>query len=95
MDTKTNQELLDYIKARGNPNAVKVLHVVTILHCGWEMDNLGWIVEMSDKSLKAFTTNHGGLCEWSLSELEEKIKETEESLTSLKEAQKLIKQAVV
>lgn len=92
---QTEQEVLQYIKSRGYPNAVKVLHVVTILHCGWELDNYGWIVEMADKSLKAFTTNHTGLCEWSLSELEEKIKETEESLTSLKEAQKLIKQAAV
>lgn len=95
MSIETNQELLDYAKTHGYPDAVKVVHVATITHCGWEMDNQGWIVEMADKSLKAFTTNHGGLCEWSLSELEEKIKETEESLTSLKEAQKLIKQAAV
>ena len=92
---QTNQEALEHIRARGNPNAVKVVHVVTILHCGWELDNYGWIVEMADKSLKAFTTNHAGLCEWTLSELEEKIKETEESLTGLKEAQKLIKQVTL
>lgn len=92
---QTNQEALEHIRAHGNPNAVKVVHVVAILHSGWEMDNEAWIVEMEDKSLKAFTTNHGGLCEWTLSELEEKIKETEESLTGLKEAQKLIKQVTL
>ena len=90
---ETEQKILNYVKARGYTNAVKVICTVTILHSGWEMDNQGWVVEMSDKSIKAFTTNHGDLCEWSIGDLSDKIKETSDSLKQLEEVQKILKSA--
>lgn len=71
---------------RGHGKVKKVLHTSTILHNGWEMDNAGWIVKMEEGTTKAFTTNHGGVYEWSKQDLKDKIIETKKSLDSLQKA---------
>lgn len=76
-------KLKDRISARGFGVMKKLIQAATILREGWEMDNYAWLVEMEDGSRKAFTTNHGGLCELSREELNSAIEETERSLKSL------------
>jgi hypothetical protein len=56
-----------------------------VLHNGWEMDNLCWVVDVGNKRVLR-TTNHGGECEMTQEDLFEKIKETEESLDELRHA---------
>lgn len=63
-----------------------VLHTADIMHVGWEMDNAGYIVQMTDGTHLALTTNHGGVCAWTRQEAEEKLAETEASLASIRKA---------
>lgn len=70
----------------GRGNVKAVLHVATLLFEGWEMDNKGWIVEFEDGTRAAFTTSHGNLCEWTRSDAEERLAETERSAASIRKA---------
>ena len=59
-----------------------IIHEFTILHEGWEMDNLGWVMDDG----RIYTTNHGGECEMPRQALLHKIKETKDSLRGLEKA---------
>lgn len=62
----------------------------TILHAGWELDNVGWIA--NDGSV--YTTNHGGApYPMSMDELKAKIEETKESLHGLVRALEALDEA--
>lgn len=62
-----------------------------VLHEGWEMDNEAWVVEDEDDgSRMLWTTNHGSVCPMSIGEVEEHIKEAEESISQLKKLKALI-----
>ena len=60
-----------------------------VLHAGWEMDNKAWVIS-EDNVLKVMTTNHGWECVMSKEELDDKIKETENSLRDLKHIRELV-----
>jgi hypothetical protein len=80
------QEIIDQIAKRGHGTVRKVRQEALILHDGWEMDNTAWIVEMADGTVKAFTTSHGGVYEWSKDKAEAKLKETDDSAASIRAA---------
>jgi hypothetical protein len=54
-----------------------------VLHQGWEMDNLAWVIKGEDGELKLMTTSHGSVCSMSIEDLNETIKETKDSLDQL------------
>ena len=62
----------------------KVLHTAKILHDGWESDNKAWAVELEDGTRMVFTSCHGNLCIPDRAEIEDKLRETEESLASIR-----------
>lgn len=64
----------------------KILHEATIMHVGWESDNKGWIVQCEDGKIKALTTNHGSLCQWSGKDMHETLELTRLSVAELEEA---------
>jgi hypothetical protein len=84
-------ELQRKAKERGYGNIVKILAEAVILRQGWEMDNECWLVKMKGGSVQLFTTNHGGLYPMQIDDLKDYIKETQESLDSLKNIQELLK----
>ena len=65
---------------------VQVLHEVTIMRVGWESDNKGWVVKCEDGKIKALTTNHGSLCQWSGKDMHETLELTKQSLAEIEEA---------
>lgn len=85
-DRLMEQHVIDQIAERGHGTVRKVLHEATILREGWEMDNQGWIVEMADGTIKAFTTSHGGVYPWAREQAEAHLKETERSAESIRAA---------
>jgi hypothetical protein len=50
--------LNEWIKQQG----YKPIHHFTIARVGWEMDNLGCVVESKDGTFRFVTTNHGSPC---------------------------------
>lgn len=62
---------------------MKKVLTATVMHVVWEMDNEAWLIENADGSRELRTTSHGGEYEMRLSELDEKIEETRNSLDSL------------
>jgi hypothetical protein len=71
---------------RGYGKIKEILHTVPILYAGWEADNVAWIVRMEDGTIKGFHTSHGGLYPWDVQEMEDKLKETEDSAAQLRAA---------
>lgn len=83
----------------------EVIHIFPVLYEGWEMDNLGWVVqyrrlvelEGGKKAVlseyKAFSTSHGSHCEMQASELIEKLAETQFSADAIKYALTLVENA--
>lgn len=63
----------------------RILHTATLLHAGWEMDNHAWVVELDSNRIAVFTTSHGSLYEADRREFEEKLRETEESVSSIRQ----------
>lgn len=53
-----------------------------VMYCGWEMDDLGWIVEDDDGEKKILLTSHG----------QEYIAEPDELLDSIAEYQDVIEE---
>ena len=64
----------------------KVIETFTILHFGWEMDNIGWITDAGE----VYSTSHGGLHKLNISEVRNFLKETKESLSGLENALKVL-----
>lgn len=54
-----------------------------VMHVGWEMDNEVWLVEFEDGKHRLVTTSHGAIYAMPISELQNKLKETQESADSL------------
>lgn len=69
---------------------VQVLCEATIMRVGWEADNKGWIVKCEDGTIKALTTDHGSLCQWSGKEMHEQLEHTKQSVAELEEAIRLM-----
>lgn len=62
----------------------------TILHAGWELDNIGWITNDG----RVYTTSHGSApCPMSMDMLKAKIEETTESLHRLVRALEALDEA--
>lgn len=61
-----------------------------ILHSGWELDNIGWIIEHEDGHRELRTTSRTTECEMTAQALEKKIAETQRSLNGLLKAKVLM-----
>lgn len=68
----------------------KTIHTAVVLHDGWEMDNGMHITEASDGTRVAHWTNHNRPCLMSMKDIEDKIKETQDSLNDLQIAKYLL-----
>lgn len=74
------------VKARnGGECAYPVVSTFKVLHAGWESDNTGYVVMKGDKHAIVLTS-HGVPYLADQKEMDEHIKETDESLTSLRHA---------
>lgn len=83
-----NQYLKDVALRRGVVKSpiVAVLVEATIMRVGWESDNKGWVVRCEDGTVKALTTDHGNLCQWSGQNMHETLELTKQSVAELEEA---------
>ncbi len=68
----------------------KLIFRFKIMHIGWELDNVGWIVEKEDGRRELRTTSHAAECEMTSESLDKKIAETKKSLDGLLKAKKLM-----
>ena len=83
---KTKGEPPDYKRIAGS----KVVLKFEIPHCGWEMDDVGWVTEDG----RIWETNHGGLCEMSpqeLAELDERVDAWARGVHNAREEAKLLR----
>lgn len=87
----TEKNLFSCIRSRFDVSPKRIVHTATILKEGWEMDNEGWVVELEDGSLAAYTTSHGGVYEWTLDEAVSSLEETEASAASIRRAIEIMK----
>ena len=62
---------------------MKVIKKATVMHNGWEMDNLAWVERDGSGELHLMTTSHGSNRTMTKEDLLSKIKETRESLSEL------------
>lgn len=85
-DAITRHDPLAETPSLGLARVAHVLFTVTLLRKGWEMDNVGWIVELEDGNSTALTTCHGFLCPWTKEEAQVQLAETRESLGQLEAA---------
>jgi hypothetical protein len=69
---------------------VRVLGTADVLHCGWEMDNDAWAVELDDGSVGVLFTSHFSPYSPPASHIEGKIKEAEDSAASLRKLLSLV-----
>ena len=79
----TLAEIQQQALARGLGNVKRLVSQATRLRKGWELDNEVWMVQMDDDSMCMLSTNHGGLTDYSIEELQEAVAETLNSLKSL------------
>lgn len=63
----------------------EILLEFPILHSGWEMDNIGWIIQANGKR-SVLTTRHGSPYLMSLHEAEEKIAEYNKAIDGMRAA---------
>lgn len=61
-----------------------VLCEAIVLHDGWDMDNTAWAVKFEDGTHAILMTSHGDLYAAHRSELEEKLRETEQSAEAIR-----------
>ncbi len=66
------------------PNA-KLLLEFPILYSGWEIDNIGWVIE-DQKIVKLILTSHGGPYVATPKDLKEKIEEYKAALAKTEKA---------
>lgn len=76
-------EMQRYAEQKKFGKIVKIIAKATVLHIGWEMDNECWLVEMSDGKLELFTTNHGGFYHMCDEDLQDAIREAQDSYNGL------------
>ena len=69
---------------------MKKIDEAVVLHKGWEMDNLAWVIENTDGTKELRTTSHGGEYTMGIDELDDKIAETQKSLDGLKRLKELV-----
>lgn len=67
----------------------KILYEFKLLWCGWECDSRGYVVEQDEK-IFVVLTNHGEFYRANKKELEEKIKEYEQTIEDTKYALSLL-----
>lgn len=89
MSDEQREKRIEALASNLGYGEARIIHIATILHEGWEMDNRGYIVEFSGGSRLGLTTSHGGIYEWTLDEAREKLEETEESAASIRKAMEL------
>lgn len=90
-DALAESVVIQKIAEKGFGEAKRVIHTVTLLYEGWEMDNEAWVVEMADGGVKAFSTSHGFMwSEMSAHDLAEKLTEAQHSANQITEALRLI-----
>lgn len=82
----SDEEILEDIEASGHGSTESVICRATILHEGWEMDNVGWVVRMANGTIQTFTTSHGGLRTWPLSLALQDLQRAEDSAGSIRNA---------
>jgi hypothetical protein len=75
-------------------NVVGIHSFADVLHNGWEMDNLAWVVDLDDETKLLLTSDHGGVCDLSKRELVNKINETALSLQNLIRLAKVLDEEV-
>ena len=68
---------------------MKKTYEAVVLHNGWEMDNLAWVIN-NDGVLQAKTTSHGNQYTMDSEELDAKINETRLSLEGLIKIRELV-----
>ena len=68
----------------------KTLHTATILHAGWEDDNLGWVIRFKDGTVRGVSTRQGRPCPWSVDAMEMSALEASASAQSLRVAAQLM-----
>ncbi len=69
---------------------MKKIDDAVVLHKGWEMDNLAWVIENTDGTKELRTTSHGAEYTMGIDELDDKIAETQKSLDGLKRLKELV-----
>ena len=69
---------------------LKRIHTATILHEGWEMDNEMWVLESHNGLRSAYTTNHGSECGMTINDIDDAIKEAQDSIDGLAKAKELL-----
>lgn len=73
------------------PDGVKrKLFKFKVMHCGWECDDDGWVVEMKDGSKALVMSSHNHLYVAEPADLEKKIAEYEKVLGASRKALKLL-----
>jgi len=77
-----------------NAKIVKIVHIFTIMHKGWEMDNTAWIVELKDGRQKVVFSSNGMLYFAKKPEIEKKIRAYEDGLAGLRDARSVVCRAV-
>lgn len=87
----TLQELQQAALRRGLGDIESVLHTAIVLYEGWEMDNKMWVVKMTDGSVVALTTSHGGLYKMGMEEINESIELAQMSVNQLTMAKMMLK----
>jgi hypothetical protein len=67
----------------------KVILEIPVMHRGWEMDSMAWIIEYKGE-VALITTNHGGCYFGDESFLREKLAEYAEAMAASRKAIKLL-----
>lgn len=67
-----------------------VVHYFEVLYSGWDCDGTAWVIDM-DGTKKLIMTNHGGMYEAQLSELQELLKYYAQTMQETQKAVDLLK----
>ena len=69
---------------------LKKKNTATILHEGWEMDNEMLVMEADNGLRTYYTTNHGSECVMTVNDMDDAIKEAQDSIDGLVKAKSLM-----
>ena len=87
---RTNRALTEVIRRLFDGHEIKVLAEFEVMHIGWEMDNLGWIIETGAGLRLYVTTNHGRPAVWPAIELQNNLARHERVTDGLRKAVALL-----